>query len=124
MSSTHFFGAVLQGTPRTPVGGERLDKHGALSDGPSAALSDPSKPFYGPTLLYPRNALLRRVARERVTMVCGGGALHACSRAIDQPGRTWQRRKRKRSRGGRGVRDRKALAKRNVVHQTDEPVDA
>ncbi|KYN20125.1 hypothetical protein ALC57_07415 [Trachymyrmex cornetzi] len=87
MSSTHFFGAVLQGTPRTPVGGERLDKHGALSDGPSAVLSGPSKPFYGPTLLYPRNALLRRVARERATMVCEGGALHACSRAIDQPGR-------------------------------------
>ncbi|KYQ54264.1 hypothetical protein ALC60_06808 [Trachymyrmex zeteki] len=75
MSSTHFFGAVLQGTPRTPVGGERLDKHGALSDGPSAVLS-------------------------------------------------WQRRGRKRSRGGRDVRDRKALAKRKVVHQTDEPVDA
>jgi len=43
MSSTHFFEAVLQGTPRTPVGGERLDKHGALSDGPSAAaLPSPS----------------------------------------------------------------------------------
>lgn len=33
---------LLRGTPRTPVGGERLDKHGALSDGPSAALSGPS----------------------------------------------------------------------------------
>lgn len=55
MSSTHFFGTVLRGTPRTPVGGERLDKHGALSDGPSA-LSGPLRPI----LLYPRDALLRR----------------------------------------------------------------
>lgn len=47
MSSTHFFGAALRGMPRTPVGGERLGKHGALSDGPSAALSGPSAAHSG-----------------------------------------------------------------------------
>jgi len=36
-SGTHFSLAALRATPRTPVGGERLGKHGALSDGPSAA---------------------------------------------------------------------------------------
>ncbi|KYM78990.1 hypothetical protein ALC53_10544 [Atta colombica] len=61
--------------PRIPVGGERLDKHGALSDGPSAA---------------------------------------------------WQKRKRKRSKGGRGfgIEKKVTLTKKKVVHQTDEPVDA
>ncbi|TGZ55180.1 hypothetical protein DBV15_10973 [Temnothorax longispinosus] len=53
MSSTHFFRTVLRGTPRrTPVGGERLDKHGALSDGPSAR----SPALLRPILVYPRNA--------------------------------------------------------------------
>ncbi|KYN00975.1 Knirps-related protein [Cyphomyrmex costatus] len=82
MSSTHFFGAVLQGTPRTPVGGERLDKHEALSDGPSAVLSGPSTDPAHTLALPPQRAAARR---ERAGMVCGGGALHACSRAIDQP---------------------------------------
>lgn len=45
MSGTHFFGyALLRGMPRTPVGGERLGKHGALSDGPSAPLLFPALP--------------------------------------------------------------------------------
>ncbi|KAG7200364.1 hypothetical protein KM043_017820 [Ampulex compressa] len=55
MSSTHFSETTLRGIahgmPRTPVGGERLGKHGALSDGPSTAL----RPYCGPrwTFLYP-----------------------------------------------------------------------
>jgi len=71
------------------------------------------------------------VARERITAVVLRGWRAACvfQGYRSSPGPGWQRRGRKRSRramlaGGRGVRDRKALAKRKVVHQTDGPVDA
>jgi len=60
MSSTHFFEAVLRGMPRTPVGGERLGKHGALSDGPSAGAL---RPFCSPLW----STMQRAAALERWT---------------------------------------------------------
>lgn len=51
----------------------------------------------------------------------GWRALHACSRAIDQVpaglAKAWKKKEQRRAMlaGGRGVRDRKALAKRKVV---------
>lgn len=48
---------LLRGMPRTLVRGERLGKHGALSDGPSAVLSGPpADPLY---------STLQRAAAER-----------------------------------------------------------
>lgn len=48
---------LLQGMPRILVRGERLGKHGALSDGPSAVLSGPpADPLY---------STLQRAAAER-----------------------------------------------------------
>lgn len=69
MSSTHFFGAVLRGTPRTPMGGERLDKHGALSDGPSAALSGPSTgPLWSTPATRCRGEVDKKVVPSRATL--------------------------------------------------------
>lgn len=71
------------------------------------------------------NKLYQFVSRTRTSGHSLRGWRVACVFQSHRSTRSgWQRRGRKRSRGGRDVRDRKALAKRKVVHQTDEPVDA